>query len=300
MSNETPTAGQIVFNGEKPTGAARIVVLSGVFALVIVVAKTTLDVLGNLPFDPIVASPAIRELSAIGAPVSVALAVVAIPFVTERTTVRVGLLFVGIFGLLPFVQPVATAPAAVAVTVGGGVTLLGTLGWPSTYRRARSQLIATGILGGLAVALSSSIGILNGGTRGIGALLTLGAVTAMAVHVEGDRIAVVAGALAFVTVIIVSATSPYVVGSVLLVALAIVGVPHLLVACAVGGATAVTIAGLRRREYTLAVGAPLVLLGGIPATFPRALTVVLGATLVLLDLETLVGDPTEPTEEVRA
>jgi hypothetical protein len=85
-------------------------------------------------------------------------------------------------------------------------------------------------------------------------------------------------------VVAAGAVSPFVVGSALLVAFAVTGVPHLLAALAVAGAVAAAVAGLHRGAYGLSVGAVLVLLAGVPATFPRALTLLLGATLVLVDV----------------
>lgn len=303
MSNETPSvdagtdsdtsssrnthleSGRELFTDEidrRETGSVRAVTGAGLTALLAVVVGITVDILANLPFGSIAIPSTVRAFVAVGVPVVLALCLVAVAVDARRTTLRVGLLFVGIFGLFPHVSRAATIPALLAVTLGGGVALLGTEGRPADYRALRRRLVAAGVLAGVAVSLSSSIGLLDGSARGIGGLLALGAVTAMVVRAEGDRLGLAAGLLAFVLVVTASVIRPYVLGSALLTAFAVAGVPHILVACAVGGATAATVASLRRGEYPLAIGAPLVLLAGIPATFPRALAVVLGAALVLL------------------
>lgn len=274
-------------SGDRIGGTETVVVGSGLVALVTVALGVALAILANLPFDPIVVSSSLRTIVTGGIPVVSSLALVAIAVVAQQTTIRVGVLVAGVFGLLAVVSRAATVPAVVAVTLGGGVVVLGTNGWPMTYRTLRRKIIGGALLAGTAVSLGSSTGLLAGSTRGIGGFLVLGGVTMFAVRSETDRISIVGGVLGFLAVVFVSTTSPYVVGSALLVAFAVAGVPHLLVACAVGGATAATIAGLRRRDYALAVGTPLVLLAGVPATIPRALVVVLGATLVLVDITPL-------------
>lgn len=271
-------------DGDHVGDADRVVVGAGLVALVVVSVGVALDVLVNLPFDPFVVPSPLRTIAAVGIPVILTLALVAVSIVAEQSTVRIGLLFVGIFGLLPVASRAATVPAVVAVILGGGVVLLGTNGWPTTYRALRRTLVGAVFVAGTAVSLGSTTGLLDGSARGVGGVLVLGGVTAMAVRTEADRIPIVGGVFAFLLAVFVSAASPYVVGSALLVAFAVAGVPHLLVAFAVGGATTATLAGIRRRDYPLAIGAPIVLLAGVPATVPRALAVILGATLVLVDI----------------
>lgn len=284
-------------SGERGPG---VVVGSGLAALVAVGVARAVDVLWNLPFGPTVLPTAIRDLSAAGTPVVLALACVAVALATDRTTVRVGFLFVGVFGFLATVARAATVPAAVAVVLGGVVVLLGAEGRPSTYRSLRRRAVALGVLAGVAVSLGSSVGVLDGGMRAVGGLFAFGAATAAVVRVDGDRVALLAGFLAFAAAVAASATYPLVVGSTLLVALAAAGVSHLFVAGAVGAVTAVTVAGLRRREHALVVGGPLLLLAGVPATVPRALAVVLGATLLLVDVDALRASRERTGEEVSA
>lgn len=278
---------------ETETGRNRVPAGAGLAALLVVAAAVAVDVLANLPFEPVAVPPAVRAFLGVGVPVVLALCLIAVAVSTRRTPLRVGLLFVGVFGLLPLAARAATVPALFGVILGGGVALVGTNGVPADYRTLRRHLIATGVLAGVAVTLSGSIGLLDGSARGIGGLLTFGAVTGMVVRADGDRLALAAGLFAVAVVAAASVMHPYVLGSALLVAFAVAGVPHVIVAAAVGGAAAATVAGLRRDEYTLAIGAPLVLLAGVPATFPRAMAVVLGAMLVLVPFDAAPG-ATEP------
>lgn len=284
--------------GDRIVNADRVVVGSGLIALIAVALGVALDVVANLPFDPFVAPSPLRTIATIGIPIVLALALVAIALVARQSTVRVGFLVAGVFGLLAVVSRAVTVPAVVAVILGGGLALTGTNGWPTTYRTLRRKLVGVALLTGTAVSLGSSTGLFAGSARGIGGFLVLGGITLFAVRGVTEGIPIAGGVLAFLAVLFVSTASPYVVGSALLVAFAVAGVPHLLFACAVGGATAATIAGLQRRDYALAVGAPLVLLAGVPATIPRALAVVLGAMLVLVDVTTYPLERDTGREEV--
>ena len=257
----------------------------GAVALLAVAVETTLSILANVPFDPVVASPPVRTAAGVLAVGAVVAALVTLAVVDERATVRVGSLFAAVFGVLPLVAPATILPALVAVVGGSALVLAGTLGVPAewTYRGVRRRAIAGGFVAALAVTLVGVTGLVEG-LRSAGAFVTLAAVAAVGTQAEGSRVAAVAGLLALFAVVAAGAVSPFVVGSTLLVAFAVTGVPHLLAALAVAGAVAAAVAGLRRGAYGLAVGAVLVLLAGVPATFPRALTLLLGATLVLLDV----------------
>jgi hypothetical protein len=274
----------------------RLVAVIGLLSLLTVFTGTSLDVLANLPFDPQPVPASLRGAVAVTTPVVLGLALIALAVVAERGTLRVGGVFAGVFGLLPMLSDAATIPAVLGVIVGGGVMLFGAVSWPSSYRAARRQLLGAVVVAGITLSLSASVGLLNGTIRGLGGILTLGAATGLVVMVDRERMAVLAGAVAFLATIAVSVAQPYVVGSVLLVAFAAAGVPHLFVAGAVGGVTAATVAGLRQRSYPLAVGAPLIALAGVPATFPRAMAVVLGATLALSEFQSGSTTDSAPTE----
>jgi hypothetical protein len=243
------------------------------------------SVLANVPFDPVVAPPTVRTAAGLFALVAVVSALIGIAVVDGRATVRVGLLFAAVFGTLPFVAPETTLLAVVAVAGGGALALVGASGvsppteW--TYRTVRQRLVALGFVTALALTLAGATGVLDGG-RNPGAFVTLAGITAVGIQSEGSRLAWLAGLLAAAAVVVASAVSPFVVGSTLLVAFGVTGVPSLLVAGAVAGGVAAVVAGFSRGEGTLVVGAALLLLAGVPATLPRALTLLVGATLVLV------------------
>lgn len=262
-----------------------VVVALGVGAVALVAADRTVETLANVPFDPAVASPAVRAATGGVALVAVVAALVAVAVVDGRATVRVGLLFATVFGPLSLVAPEAALPAVVAVAGGGALALVGTPGRPDgwTYRGVRRRAVAAGVVVALGLTLAGTTGLLDG-ARNAGAFVTLATVAAVGVRVEGSRLAAGTGLLAVGGVVAASAVSPFVVGSALLVAFAVTGVPSLLVGLAIGGAVAALVAGFRRGDDALAVGALSLLLAGVPATFPRALTLLLGATLVLLDV----------------
>ncbi|MFC6941149.1 phosphate ABC transporter permease [Salinirubellus sp. GCM10025818] len=255
----------------------------GVVAIAFVAIERAVTVLANVPFDPLVIPPSVRAATGVLALVAVGSALLAATVADGRATVRVGLLFAVVFGALPLVAPGTTLVAAVAVTGGGALALLGTLGVPAvwTYRGVRRRVVAVGFVAALALTLAGATGLVDG-LRNSGAFVTLAAVAAVGTHSAGSRLAAGAGLLAVGAVAVASAASPFAFGSSLLVAFAVTGVPSPLIALAVAGAVAAAVAGLHRGGYTLAVGAVLLLLVGVPATFPRALTLLLGATLVLV------------------
>lgn len=267
----------------------RLVYGAGLVALLTVAAKTVLRVLHNLPFEPVsVPGPVWNGLS-VALPFVLALALVAVAVTTDRAPIRVGLLFAAVFAPLASVRSAATLPAVVALVGGGTVAIAGSLGTPSSYRELRRGAIAAGFLGAITVSLGSAVGILDGGYQTLGALLALTALAGVGLLADSDGPALLAGAAVFGAISFASVSSPYVAGSALLVAFAVVGVPPIVAAVAAGAGTAAAVAGLRRGEYTLAVGVVLLVFAGVPATLPRAMAVLLGATLVCLDVRALAG-----------
>jgi hypothetical protein len=261
-----------------------VVLAVSTLALFTVTSRTLIVILGNLPFDPLVAFEPVRTGTAVLFPVAVAGALVTIALTDERTPVRVGLLFAGVFGLLGLLIPTTTLPAVVAISAGGALALLGTLGIPDawTYGTVRRRAIATGFVLAIAISLASAVGIADG-LRGVGALIALASLAAVGTRAEASPVAAGAGIAAAVLLVVGSHTSPFLAGSALLVGFGITGVPHLVVAVAVGGGVAAAVAGARRREYPLALGALFVLVAGVPVTLPQAMAVLLGAALVVLD-----------------
>lgn len=272
------------------TRRERVVLAAGTIALAAVALTTTIGIVRNLPFEPVAVPAVLRTLAVAGTPVVVAMGLVTVALATRRESVRVGLLFAGVFALLAAVSESATIPAIAALVGGGALALAGGLGRPSTYRAGRRVVIGTVLVAGVALSLASVAGLIGVGFRGLGGLLALAGVAVLGVRAAGDWVALVAGILAVAFVVVASVTRPFVVGSGLLVGFAVVDVPHLLAALALGGGTAAAVAGLRRREYDLTIGAGLLLFAGVPATLPRATAVVLGATLALVSLDRLVDD----------
>lgn len=265
----------------------QIIAGAGVLALATVAVGTGLRILGNLPFEP-VALPAVIETGVrAGTPLVVALATVAVALGTDGST-RVGLLFVGVFGLLAALVSGASVAAMVGVTLGGWVALGGRVvpgggmapgGWGGRpLGDPRSVTVAALFAGGVTASLSSAVGM---GPRGFGTLLTLAGIAALPALVDRDWRDVTVGALAVVAVLGAAVTSPYVAGATLLVGFAITGVPLLVVALAVGGCATTVSAGVRAREAVRVAGAALCLLAGVPVTVPRATALLLGATLLL-------------------
>jgi hypothetical protein len=250
------------------------------------------SVLANVPFDPVVTPPTIRTATSVLTLVTVVSALISIAVVDRRATVRIGLLFAAVFGTLPLVAPETTLVAVVAVVGGSALALVGASGVSTptewTYRAVRQRLVALGFVTALALTLAGATGVLDGG-RNPGAFVALASIAAVGIQSEGSRLAWMAGLFTAGAVVVASAVSPFVVGSTLLVAFGVTGVPLLLVAGAVTGGVAAAVAGLSRRAVPLVVGAALLLLAGVPATFPRALTLLVGVTLVLV----VDGDTTE-------
>ncbi|WP_121823020.1 phosphate ABC transporter permease [Halostella salina] len=260
------------------------VFVASTVALAAVIVGVAVRILANLPFDPVVVAPAVRTATAAAALLSVTAALAAVAVTIPSARVRVGLLFAAVFGCLGVVAPVVTLPAVVAVTAGGGVALAGAAGTATSWSShvVSQRLVAAGVALAVAVSLSSATGVVDGSLRSAGELLAVASVAAVGARSAGDAVAVGAGLAAVVAFVVASIASPFVVGSALLVGFAITGVPHVLVAVAGGGGVAAAVAGLRRGEWRLAVGAGLLLFAGAPVTLPGAMALLLGAALVLL------------------
>jgi hypothetical protein len=262
--------------------SGRIVAVFGAGVVGAVAVERAVAVLANAPFDPVAVAPALRTAVGALALVAVVAALLAVAAADGRPTVRIGLLFAAVFGPLPLVAPGTTLMAVVAVVGGAALALGGALGVPAAwrYRAVRHRVVAVGFVAALALTLLGVTGLLAG-ARNAGAFVTVAAIAAVGTRSAGSRPAAAAGLLAVAAVTVASAASPFAVGSALLVAFGVTAVPALLVALALAGGVATAVAGLSRGEYTVGVGAVVLLLAGVPAKFPRALTLLLGATLVV-------------------
>ena len=270
----------------------------GLLAAVAVGVATAVRVLYNAPFEPIAFPPqlvpAVGTVAALAT--GVALAVVALS--AGRPVVRVGLLFTGVVGVLATMSDGATVAAAVAVPAGAALAFARALGVPATYFELRRAVVALAFAAAVGLSLAATAGLVGSAFRAAGSVAFLGGLTLLAVRAEGDRVALGAGAAGFVGVVAASVTAPYVTGSALLVGFAVVGSPHLLVATAAFGGIAAAVAGLRKGDAWLAVGAALLLLAGVPATPGAGGAVCLGAALAALDAEEFfsAADATEATD----
>ena len=259
-----------------------------VLAALGVATSTILRVLYNVPFDPIGFSSGLLSAVGTAAAVLTGVALVALALATTRSRVRIGFLFVGVFGILATLSDGATIAAVVAIPVGGALAFADALGTPTSYFELRRRLVALAFVFAIGLSLAATSGVLGSKPREVGAVAFLVAVTLLVVRV-GDTVALLAGAGGFVGVVAASAAAPYVTGSALLVGFGVVGSPHVFAATAVLGGVAAAVAGLRDGEFELAVGATLLLFAGVPATPAAAMAVCLGAALAVVDRDALLG-----------
>lgn len=278
------------FGGRGTETAAAV---AGVAAVVAIAGRAALRVLGNLPFEPVVVPPSVHAVAAVATPVVLGLGLFVAGVVSDRPTSLVGLLFAGVFGVAGALIPGMALPAAGAIAAGGSVALLGPLARPDRHgvggSVARRRVLAVGFVAAVAVSLASSVGVVDGGVRGPGAVIALGAVAATGTLAGRDLVALGIGGIAVAAVLLVGIARPFVVGSALLVGFGVTGAPYALVALAVGGGLSAAVGGARSGERALAIGACLLVLAGVPATFPQTMAVLLGAWLVLLGGEEKAG-----------
>jgi hypothetical protein len=255
-------------------------------ALVAVAAWTGFRALHNAPVDlpgqALVIAPWLGPVAGILAGAAAA----ALGLRSVRSTERVGLLFVGVFGALATVVPVVTVPAAAALVGGGAVALVAGVGTDHGRQWTLRRAVPALLLGGVALSLGAATGLLQPGVRSTGSAVVVVGLAASPALVRPGPGGWALGALAAGGVLWAGSTLPFVTGAVTLVAFGLVGTPLLLFAAGVGGCVATVTGTLRRRETTgrderlRGVGAALVLLAGAPATVAGATAVVLGAALL--------------------
>lgn len=253
----------------------------GLALLALVVARAS-GIAYNLPGGAVSIPPALRGAIAAGTAILVGAALVAVAIAAGGGTVRVGLLFAGVFGVLPLLSEAATVSAAVAVVGGGGVAVLGLLEPRLSTRGLRHVVVGTALWTGTALSIAGATGIADGGVRGIGATLTLAGIAGFLAFGRAGVPVILAWFATTAAVALASVAAPFVLGSALLVEFAVVGTPHLLVALAVGGATACVVSGVASGRPELAMGAAIVLLAGVPVTFTAASATLLGLALLSL------------------
>jgi len=209
-----------------------------------------------------------------------ALAAVVLATTTADGVERIGLAFVAVFGALAAAVPTVAVGAVVAIT-GGGALAVGRR-WVRAERHADWHLLpVVAIVGAVGLSLLGAIGVepTTLSTLGTHLFLLGGAATpALLAHGRADWAfgGVVAAAL-----VAVGTTAPFVTGAVTLVAGGVVGASLLVLAVGTCGLVTTVSAGARQRHWSAAIGAALLVVGGVPATVPRALAVVLGLLLLV-------------------
>ncbi|MFB6102543.1 MAG: phosphate ABC transporter permease [Haloplanus sp.] len=206
-----------------------------------------------------------------------ALAAVGLALTEPHPTAGVGLLFVGVFGLLTLVSNAVAVPAAAAVVAGAAAVAV-------THRR-RMAAVSSVAVGVLLIALG--VGVVSGvgrvvSLRSLGSTLALAGVAITPVFAATTARAALGGALAFVAVVAIGLSQPFVAGAITLVGGGVVGTSLPVVAFAVAGAVTTASAAVREAEWVLLAGVVLLAFAGVPSTLDRAIPFALGATTLTL------------------
>jgi hypothetical protein len=194
---------------------------------------------------------------------------------------RIGFVLVGVFGALSAVAQAAAVPAMGAIVVGGWLAVLGSdaSDWSASSRRTLGGALATVLLASLTLSLLGATGVRPAVFRPVGTTLALAGMTATPLVVRPSTGSLAVGGVAAGVTLHLTATAPFVTGAVALVAGSVVGGSALLLATAVGGLTATLAHGLASRRLASAASV-LLLTGGVPASIPRGIGVVLAVALL--------------------
>jgi hypothetical protein len=228
--------------------------LAGLLALLPVAGATLYRVVHNAPGA---LPPGVVDLATTLLPLAVvgpALAVLLLAGGTDRRTDRLGLAFVGAFGVVSLAGRTAWFPATVGVCAGLLVFVAGrvrsAVAGGTAGDRQSTDVRQIGLLGllsaGVVASLSATAGLAPATLRPVGSGLALAGVGLLPAVVSTDRLDLLVGTTAGLLTVAVASSAPYVAGAVLLVGGGVVGVPLGLVALAVGGGVAATVGGLRR------------------------------------------------------
>ena|GEM_PF-1334738 len=222
------------------------------------------------------------------ATVGPAAAAIGLGVVADSAWRRVGLVAVGVFGLLATVSPGAALPATGVVVLGGWLGAL-----PPTIDGARTAvsgrgIVATALLAGLSCSLVGSAGVAPPLLRPVGSVLSLAgvAVSPLSLSTRPRTLDWTVGAIVAAGTLFAGTASPFVSGAVMLVVGGIVHVPFVLVVAAVGGAGITVSAALARGDGAGVTAGALLVVAGVPYTLPRALGVVVAATIVVRPVAT--------------
>ncbi|QSG13248.1 putative membrane protein [Halapricum desulfuricans] len=215
----------------------------------------------------------------LAATVGPALGALGIAATTGDPVERIGVAFVGVFGLLSVV-PAATTAAVVAVVAGGSLAAAGR--WRQVGRPVDWHMLPIVLLAGaVGVSLLGGIGVEPTTLRSIGSQLTLLGAAATPALLGHGRADWAFGGLAAAVLVAVGVTAPFVTGAVTLIGGGVVGASLLVLAVGLAGLTTTASAATRTRHWHALLGAGLVFAAGVPASMPRALAVVLGVLLLV-------------------
>ena len=219
------------------------------------------------------------DILLLAATVGPALGALGIAATTGDPVERIGLAFVGVFGLLSVV-PAATTAAVVAVVAGGSLAAAGR--WREVGRPVDWHVLPVAMLvGAVGVSLLGGIGVEPTTLQSIGSqlgLLGAAATPALLGHGQTDW---AFGGLAAAALVAVGVTAPFVTGAVTLIGGGVVGASLLVLAVGLAGLTTTASAAARTRHWHALFGAALMFAAGVPASMPRALAVVLGVLLLI-------------------
>lgn len=272
--------------------------LAGLLGLLPVSGMTAYRIAHNSP----VALPAgVTELAPVVLPTLVvgpALAGLLLAATADAPGERVGLAFVGGFGLLALASPSAWLPAAVSTIFGGSLLAgsqirrfgsfgrsgrsgrSGRFGRGESVAAVRRAVVPVVLVAGVVASLTATAGVAPATLRPVGSGLALVGIGLTPMLVGADRTSLIFGALGGILAVGLATSAPYVAGAVLLVGGGVVGVPLGLVAFAVGGAVVALSYALRRGRTDATFGVGLLLVAGVPGTLPRAVGVVVALALV--------------------
>ncbi|RYJ08198.1 hypothetical protein ELS19_16670 [Halogeometricum borinquense] len=257
--------------------------LAGVLALVPILGTLLYRIGNNVPGS---LSASVTELVTVVLPfvaVGPAFAGLLLAAATDRPGERVGLAFVGGFGLIALAARGAWYPAAAGV-VFGGLFVTGSIAvrsWRSDrLEGVRYPVVAAVLVVAVVASIVATAGISPATFRPLGSSVALFGIGLTPVLVGTDRLSLAAGVVAGALALNAAITLPFVTGAVLLVGGGVVGAPIALVVFAVGGGVAGLIAALRRGQFDRACGAGVLLAAGVPAVLLQALGVFVALALL--------------------
>ncbi|MCU4716952.1 phosphate ABC transporter permease [Halapricum hydrolyticum] len=209
-----------------------------------------------------------------------ALGALVVATATDDAPERIGLAFVGVFGLLAAIVPAATTAAVVAVVAGGSLAVARR--WRQVDRSLDwHALPVVALVSAVAVSLAAGIGVASATLWPIGtnlALLGAAATPALLGHGRTDW---AFGGLVAAVLVAIGLSAPFVTGAVTLIGGGVVGASLLVLAVGLAGLTTTASAAARTRHWHALLGAGLLFAAGVPASLPRALAVVLGVLLLV-------------------